>query len=125
MGIIPILKCSRIIQSIHFYTKVLDFENFNTDESLIDPYYIILKRNGFMLHLSSHSGDGSFGTAVVVQEKNLEDLFIFFKARGLNNLLKNSSPVHQGVLLQTWGTREFYVDDPDGNTIRFTEDTLI
>jgi len=95
MGIIPILKCSRIIQSIHFYTKVLDFENLNTDESLTDPCYIILKRNGFIIHLSSHSGDGSFGTAVVVQEKNLEDLFIFFKARGLNNLLKISSPVHQ------------------------------
>lgn len=125
MAIVPIIKCSRIKQSIHFYTKVLDFENMTTDESLIDPCYAILKRNGFILHLSSHSGDGSFGTAVVVQEKKLDDLLIFFVARGLNNTLKNSSPVHQGVILQTWGKREFYVDDPDGNTIRFTEDTSI
>jgi hypothetical protein len=22
----------------------------------------------------------------------------------------------------TWGTREFYVDDPDGNTLRFTQE---
>ena len=22
---------------------------------------------------------------------------------------------------QSWGTREFYVDDPDGNTLRFIE----
>jgi hypothetical protein len=29
--------------------------------------------------------------------------------------------VHEGPLDQTWGTREFYVDDPDGNTIRFVQ----
>jgi hypothetical protein len=29
--------------------------------------------------------------------------------------------VHEGPLDQSWGTREFYVDDPDGNTIRFTQ----
>jgi len=25
-----------------------------------------------------------------------------------------------GATDQTWGTREFYVGDPDGNTLRFT-----
>jgi catechol 2,3-dioxygenase-like lactoylglutathione lyase family enzyme len=125
MAIIPILKCSRIEQSVHFYTKILDFKIVITDENLIDPCYVTLKRNGYTLHLSSHSGDGSFGTAVVIQEKNLEDVFKAFKARGLNNTLKISSPVHQGVILQTWGTLEFYVDDPDGNTIRFTEEKVI
>lgn len=29
--------------------------------------------------------------------------------------------VHEGPLNQTWGTREFYVDDPDGNTLRFMQ----
>ena len=29
--------------------------------------------------------------------------------------------VHEGPINQTWGTREFYVDDPDGNTLRFVE----
>jgi hypothetical protein len=29
--------------------------------------------------------------------------------------------VHEGPIEQTWGTREFYVDDPDGNTLRFTQ----
>jgi hypothetical protein len=29
--------------------------------------------------------------------------------------------VHAGPIDQTWGTREFYVDDPDGNTLRFTQ----
>lgn len=29
--------------------------------------------------------------------------------------------VHEGPIDQTWSTREFYVDDPDGNTLRFTQ----
>jgi hypothetical protein len=28
--------------------------------------------------------------------------------------------VHAAPVDQTWGTREFYVSDPDGNTLRFT-----
>ena len=43
------------------------------------------------------------------------------RARGLDPSGKPDSPVHQGPLDQTWGTREFYVDDPDGNTLRFTQ----
>lgn len=31
------------------------------------------------------------------------------------------SMVHEGPIDQSWGTREFYVDDPDGNTLRFTQ----
>ncbi|WP_432327650.1 hypothetical protein ACRQ5D_30765 [Mucilaginibacter sp. P25] len=31
------------------------------------------------------------------------------------------SPVHQGPTDQTWGTREFYVTDTDGNTLRFCQ----
>jgi hypothetical protein len=29
--------------------------------------------------------------------------------------------VHEGPIDQTWGTREFYVEDLDGNTLRFTQ----
>ena len=31
------------------------------------------------------------------------------------------SEVHERPVDQTWGTRELYVDDPDGNTIRFVQ----
>jgi len=33
--------------------------------------------------------------------------------------------VHEGPIDQSWGTREFYVDDPDGNTLRFTQGFLL
>ena len=32
--------------------------------------------------------------------------------------------VHEGPVDQTWNTREFYVEDPDGNTLRFTQRLL-
>ena len=47
-------------------------------------------------------------------------LFDKFLARGLVRP-NTPGPVHQGPTDQTWGTREFYVDDPDGNTLRFTQ----
>lgn len=74
-----------------------------------------------LLFLSSHSGDGVFGTAVVVTVRDIDALFETFRARGLDPSHKPDSPVHQGPLDQTWGTREFYADDPDGNTLRFTQ----
>jgi hypothetical protein len=40
--------------------------------------------------------------------------------RGLVRPKKENSPVHEGPVNQTWGNREFYVTDEDGNTLRFT-----
>lgn len=41
--------------------------------------------------------------------------------RGLPIPVDGASPVHQAPVDQTWGWREFYVTDPDGNTLRFGE----
>ena len=52
--------------------------------------------------------------------EDVDALFAKFLERGLKPA-KPESPVHQGPTDQTWGTREFYVDDPDGNTLAFTQ----
>ena len=65
-------------------------------------------------------GDGVAGQALVVDVAEVDSLFETFRARGLDPSTRPESPVHQGPVDQTWGTREFYVDDPDGNTLRFT-----
>ena len=44
------------------------------------------------------------------------------RERGLQSPGNPNSPVHESPIDQTWGTREFYVDDPDGNTLRFTQE---
>jgi ketosteroid isomerase-like protein/catechol 2,3-dioxygenase-like lactoylglutathione lyase family enzyme len=106
--------------SLDFYTRVLDFERVEGGEDG-DPSFCVLVREGERVFLSSHGGDGEFGQAIVVATDDVDALFGKFVARGLRTPGNPESPVHEGPLDQTWGTREFYVDDPDGNTLRFAQ----
>ncbi|WP_332639346.1 bleomycin resistance protein [Brevundimonas sp.] len=121
MAIIPTMKCSDIRRSVAFYTGVLDFEMRREWSELTDPGFAWLTRDGDVLHLSSHRGDGVVGQAVVVETTGIDALFDAFLSRGLKTPGAPDSPVHEGPLDQSWGTREFYVNDPDGNTLRFTQ----
>ena len=81
----------------------------------------MLGRGGDRLALSSD--DGVFGTVVVVTTSDIEAAFRLWRRRGLQTPGNPDAPtqVHEGPIDQTWGTREFYVEDPDGNTLRFTQ----
>jgi catechol 2,3-dioxygenase-like lactoylglutathione lyase family enzyme len=122
MSLIPLIKCTDMKESVSFYTKILDFEHIGTwpDEEA-SPSFTILKRNDYELHLSSHAGDGVFGSVFSVIIDEIDELFKKFRERGLNLPRTTQSPVHLGPVNQDWGTKEFYVDDPDGNTIRFVK----
>lgn len=122
MAIIPTIRCSNMRASVAFYTSVLDFDRVDGDDGLSDPSFSLLARDGDQLILSSHRGDGEFGQAVVVTTGDVDALFRKFRARGLRTPGNPDEPkqVHEGPIDQSWGTREFYVDDPDGNTLRFT-----
>ena len=123
MAIIPTVRCTRMKASIAFYTRILDFEWVDGDDDQSDPSFSMLMREGDSLILSSHRGDGTFGQAIVVQTDDIEALFRKFRTRGLRTPGNPDAPkeVHEGPIDQTWGTREFYVKDPDGNTLRFTQ----
>ncbi len=120
MPIIPVVKSSRIQSSIDFYTEVLDFRLVGVWPAPADPAFGILSRNGDELHLSSHAGDGVFGQSITALADEVDDLFRLFLSRGLDTSARPDSPIHQGPTDQTWGTREFCVDDPDGNKVCFT-----
>ena len=123
MAIIPTIRCSNMRASLAFYAGVLDFERVDVDDDLADPSVTVLARHGDQLILSSHRGDGAFGQAVVVTTDNVDALVRKFRARGLRTPGNPDAPaqVHEGPIDQSWGAREFYVDDPDGNTLRFTQ----
>jgi catechol 2,3-dioxygenase-like lactoylglutathione lyase family enzyme len=109
--------------AIAFYTGVLDFERVEGEDTLDDPCFRALARGGDYIFLSSHRGDGVFGQAIAVLADNVDALFRRFRERGLTTPGNPDAPrmVHEGPIDQTWGTREFYVDDPDGNTLRFIQ----
>jgi catechol 2,3-dioxygenase-like lactoylglutathione lyase family enzyme len=117
--IVPTVKCRDMAEALAFYIGVLDFELLGTWPETGDPSFSVLCREGYELHLSSHGGDGVYGQAIAILTGEVDELFAHFRARGLDPSAKPESPVHQGPLDQSWGTREFYADDPSGNTLRF------
>ncbi len=123
MAIIPTVRCRSMRRSLDFYLDVLGFERIDGDDRLDDPSFSIVSRGGDRLILSSHGGDGEFGQAIVIETDDVDEVFRKLRDRGLRTPGDPAAPqhVHEGPIDQTWGTREFYVDDPDGNTLRFVQ----
>ena len=119
MNIIPCFRCKSMKESLRFYQSVLDFKLvFSTGDN--DPDFSVLERGGSYLHLSSHSGDGAFGAVAAVVVTDIDTLCQFYQGRG-HKTEHLDSPVHRAPLDQTWGTREFYIEDPNGNTLRYVQ----
>jgi uncharacterized glyoxalase superfamily protein PhnB len=70
-----------------------------------------LSRDGVWIVVSSFSGDGVAGGVVNFAIEDVDALHTEFVARGVKIDLE---PINQ-----TWGTREMYVKDADGNCLRF------
>jgi catechol 2,3-dioxygenase-like lactoylglutathione lyase family enzyme len=121
MSLMPIVRCNRLAVSLRFYEDLLEFRRVDGGESIGDPGFCMLARGDDVLFLSSYAGDGVFGQAISVPVSDVDRLFAELRTRGLKIPEGRGSPVHEAPVDQTWGTREFYVDDPDGNTIRFIQ----
>jgi catechol 2,3-dioxygenase-like lactoylglutathione lyase family enzyme len=124
MRAVPVLYSSDLERSLAFYMSVLDFD-------LRYPAFRELAlRNGVIdlicgaaiLQLSIHMGQRPTPSSVNLElddPHEVDALFVRYTGRGLDQSHRTDSPVHLAPLDQTWGTREFYVDDPDGNTLCF------
>ena len=124
MRSVPVLYSSDLLRSVDFYTGVLQFE-------LRYPAHRELAlRNGVIdmicdvaiLQLSIHMGSHPTPSSVNLElddPHEVDAAFSRYTARGLDQTHRTGSPVHVAPLDQTWGTREFYADDPDGNTLCF------
>ena len=115
---IPIFRCRNMKDAISFYTNILDFELKESGASP-DDWVVVLANGDAELLLTSLEGDQKIGIAANVLVENIDDLFAKYLKRGLDISNKGGSPVHQGPIDQSWGNREFYVTDIDGNTLRF------
>ena len=120
MKMIPLFKCRNLRQAVGFYTNVLDFR-LKYPEATADDGVIDLISEFGELQLTVYESDRLFGSVVNVWIDDVDSRFKYYVSRGLDTSAKRESPVHQGPTDQTWGTREFYITDIDGNTLRFCQ----
>ncbi|HET9713453.1 MAG TPA: glyoxalase superfamily protein [Pyrinomonadaceae bacterium] len=111
---IPVLHVSTAAAAEEFYCKQLGFTQqfaYRFNDKRPDPCYMGLTRDDVELHVSSFSGDGVAGGVVFVGVEDVDELHKELKAKGVVIDLEPTD--------QSWGNREMYVHDPDGNSIRF------
>jgi catechol 2,3-dioxygenase-like lactoylglutathione lyase family enzyme len=112
---IPVLHVAHAASAEAFYGRlgfVVEWRG-QADETLPDPCYLSVVREGTRLHLSSFSGDSVAGAAVYLPVDAVDALHAEFTARSI--------PIAVEPTDQTWGAREMYVRDPDGNCLRFVQ----
>ncbi|RYG54326.1 MAG: hypothetical protein EOO01_01860 [Chitinophagaceae bacterium] len=118
MKLVPLFKVRDMRAAITHYTQVLDFvltcPEDNADSGVVD-----LGHEETELQITVFENAQLFGSVVNVHVSNVDDLFAKFLSRGLETSFNPNSPVHAAPVDQTWGRREFYVTDSDGNTLRY------
>ena len=117
MKFIPLFKVSDMRAALRHYTEVLDFV-MTWPEDTPDSVVVDIGHDETELQLTTSEAPRLFGSVVNVFVQDVDALFDKYKNRGLNTE-QPDSPVHKGPVDQTWGRREFYVTDADGNTLRF------
>ena len=111
---IPVLRVSSSAAAEDFYCNRLGFRRhfaYRVDEAKPDPCYMGLARDDAWLHVSSFPGDGISGAVVYLLVDDVDGLH--------EELLRKNVRINLEPTDQTWGNREMYVNDLDGNSIRF------
>ena len=119
MKIIPLLKVRDMRAAIRHYTEVLDFRMTWPGDTPDSPV-VDLGHEEIEFQITTHESERLFGSVIYVYVSDVDALFATYKSRGLKTN-RPDSPVHLGPTDQTWGRREFYVTDADGNTLRFCQ----
>jgi catechol 2,3-dioxygenase-like lactoylglutathione lyase family enzyme len=113
---IPLIHVTNAAAAEEFYCNRLGFRRefaHREDPAKSDPAYLGISRDGIRMHISSFSGDGRSGGVVNFLVESVDALHAEF--------VKNGVPIAVEPVNQTWGTREMYVKDADGNSIRFIQ----
>jgi catechol 2,3-dioxygenase-like lactoylglutathione lyase family enzyme len=115
---IPILKSSNLQTSLSFYLDTLGARLLWRNQRGSEPGVAAVDWQGHELQISSYQGDGAFGSAVYFQVDDVDAVYSALLARSWKPP-SDRGPVDEAPTDQTWGMRELYVRDPDGNCLRF------
>ena len=114
---IPIIRVSSSVDAKAFYCDKLGFKEafaYRPDESQMDPCYMGLFREDAWIHVSSFEANGPTGMSVAFAVEDVKALHEEF--------VEKDVPIHMPPTDQTWGNREMYVLDPDGNHLGFMQE---
>ena len=114
---IALLHVSKAAAAEDFFCRQLGFRwefAHCAGEGGSDPCYMGVSRDGVWLHLSSFSGDGVPGGVVNLVVDDVDALHAELVAKGVR--------IDMGPVNQTWGSRDMYVKDEDGNCVRFIQE---
>ena len=115
----PILRIFDEAKAREFY---VDFLGFTVDwEHRFEPglpLYMQVSRDGCVLHLSEHHGDGNPGAAMRIETSDLDALHA-------DLVVKQYKYARPGIEEMPWGTRDMSVTDPFGNRLTFTTATSL
>ncbi|MGA8634844.1 MAG: glyoxalase superfamily protein [Candidatus Dormiibacterota bacterium] len=111
--VVPILRMFDVAATLRFYCEYLgcqvDWQEGEGDR----PIYVQVSRDDLVLHLSSHHGDGTPGTAVYIETKDAVSLHRELHAKGYPFLNPGFDPYGAG--------RALTLIDPASNVLRFFE----
>jgi catechol 2,3-dioxygenase-like lactoylglutathione lyase family enzyme len=115
--VVPIFRIFSLDKAREFY---LDFLGFKVDwEHRFEPdtpVYMQISRDGLVIHLSEHHGDGTPGSIAYIYTTGVREL-----QREL--IEKRHRHMRPGVEEREWGMTEVSVIDPFNNRITFGEGT--
>ena len=114
-GVVPILRMFDIAKAEEFYLGYLGFQvDWDHRFDAAAPLYRQISRDGLILHLSEHHGDGSPGVHLRVTMRGVEALHRELAAKAYRYM-------RPGLEKTDWGTLETTVLDPFGNLLCFSE----
>ena len=113
---IPLFYVERAAAAQAFYCHQLGFHlefAHRLDPLKDDPCYMGISRDGIWLHISSYSGDGVPGSVANLIVDNIDEIYAEYAKQGLQI---DTPPTDQ-----PWGSREMYIKDPEGNSLRYIQ----
>lgn len=115
--VIPVLRIFDYKKAIEFYIDWLGFK-INREPTFDEntPVYLEIEKDGLVIHLSEHHGDGTPGTNVFVWVEGIEE----FHKEMINKKYKYNKP---GLEKTFYGALAVKVIDPFHNQIIFNEKT--
>jgi uncharacterized glyoxalase superfamily protein PhnB len=106
----PELAVHDLALSLHYYVAQLGFHIAMT---MPEGDYAIVERDGVAIHLFQSDRDSPSTGSLHIFVDGLDELFEELRKQGVRPI--------QAIEHKPWGTRDFRVVDPSGNTIKFTE----